>query len=234
MTRAMIERVLLDGTAGKIECVINLPAGGEHRDRLHDAPRGRVHDAARDRLDDAPRGVALIAHPHPLFGGSLDNKVAQTLAKTFVELGYIALRPNFRGVGASAGEHDEGRGEADDLLAILNYARTRFHAQSPVLAGFSFGAYVQTLVARRAAPERMALVGVAAGLVSGGRSYTAEAVPADSIVIHGELDETVPLANVLAWARPQELPVIVVPGADHFFHRRLNLIKSIIKGAWQR
>jgi len=234
MTRAMIERVLLDGTAGKIECVINLPAGGEHRDRLHDAPRGRVHDAARDRLDDAPRGVALIAHPHPLFGGSLDNKVAQTLAKTFVELGYIALRPNFRGVGASAGEHDEGRGEADDLLAILDYARTRFHAQSPVLAGFSFGAYVQTLVARRAAPERMALVGVAAGLVSGGRSYTAEAVPADSIVIHGELDETVPLANVLAWARPQELPVIVVPGADHFFHRRLNLIKSIIKGAWQR
>ena len=234
MTRAMIERVLLDGTAGKIECVINLPAGGEHRDRLHDAPRGRVHDAARDRLDDAPRGVALVAHPHPLFGGSLDNKVAQTLAKTFVELGYIALRPNFRGVGASAGEHDEGRGEADDLLAILDYARTRFHAQSPVLAGFSFGAYVQTLVARRAAPERMALVGVAAGLVSGGRSYTAEAVPADSIVIHGELDETVPLANVLAWARPQELPVIVVPGADHFFHRRLNLIKSIIKGAWQR
>ena len=234
MTRAMIERVLLDGTAGKIECVINLPAGGEHRDRLHDAPRGRVHDAARDRLDDAPRGVALIAHPHPLFGGSLDNKVAQTLAKTFIELGYIALRPNFRGVGASAGEHDEGRGEADDLLAILDYARTRFHAQSPVLAGFSFGAYVQTLVARRAAPERMALVGVAAGLVSGGRSYTAEAVPADSIVIHGELDETVPLANVLAWARPQELPVIVVPGADHFFHRRLNLIKSIIKGAWRR
>ncbi|OGA33892.1 MAG: alpha/beta hydrolase [Betaproteobacteria bacterium RIFCSPLOWO2_12_FULL_64_23] len=211
-----------------------MPAGGEHRDRLHDAPRGRVHDAARDRLDDAPRGVALIAHPHPLFGGSLDNKVAQTLAKTFIELGYIALRPNFRGVGASAGEHDEGRGEADDLLAILDYARTRFHAQSPVLAGFSFGAYVQTLVARRAAPERMALVGVAAGLVSGGRSYTAEAVPADSIVIHGELDETVPLANVLAWARPQELPVIVVPGADHFFHRRLNLIKSIIKGAWQR
>ena len=234
MTRAMIERVLLDGTAGKIECVINLPAGGEHRDRLHDAPRGRVHDAARDRLDDAPRGVALIAHPHTLFGGSLDNKVAQTLAKTFVELGYIALRPNFRGVGASAGEHDEGRGEADDLLAILDYARTRFHARSPVLAGFSFGAYVQTLVARRAAPERMALVGVAAGLVSGGRSYTAEAVPADSIVIHGELDETVPLANVLAWARPQELPVIVVPGADHFFHRRLNLIKSIIKGAWRR
>jgi len=210
MTRAASERALLDGPAGQIECVIDLPAA------------------------DKRRGVALVAHPHPLFGGSLDNKVVQTLAKTFAELGYVAFRPNFRGVGASTGVHDQGRGEADDLVAILEYARARFHAPSPVLAGFSFGAYVQTLVARRVQPARMALVAVAAGFVSGGRSYTCEPVPADSIVIHGELDETVLLANVLAWARPQELPVIVVPGADHFFHRRLHLIKSIIKGAWQR
>ncbi len=101
MMRASKEHLLLDGAAGKIECVIDLPV------------------AARDKPHQAIRGVALIAHPHPLFGGSLDNKVAQTLAKTFVELGYVALRPNFRGVGASAGEHDEGRGEADDLLAIV-------------------------------------------------------------------------------------------------------------------
>jgi len=209
MTRATKEHLLLDGAAGKIECVIDLPGAA------------------------GSRGVALVAHPHPLFGGSLDNKVAQTLAKTFVELGYVALRPNFRGVGASAGVHDEGRGEADDLVAILDYALARFHAQSPVLAGFSFGAYVQTLVAHRVKPARMALVGVAAGFVSGARSYTSEPVPADSIVIHGEPDETVPLANVFAWARPQELPVVVVPGADHFFHRRLHIIKSIIKGSWQ-
>jgi len=226
MTRSPKERLLLDGAAGKIECVIDLPAAG--------AGRGGDCDAARGSDYAAARGVALIAHPHPLFGGSLDNKVAHAMAKTFVELGYVALRPNFRGVGASTGEHDEGQGEADDLLAVLDYARTRFHAAAPVLAGFSFGAYVQTLVARRVAPERMALVGVAAGFVSGGRSYTAEAVPANSIVIHGELDETVPLANVLAWARPQELPVVVVPGADHFFHRRLHIIKNIIKGSWQR
>ena len=218
MTRAASERILLDGAAGEIECVIDLPAAGASRGSLH----------------DTPRGVALVAHPHPLFGGSLDNKVVQTLAKTFVELGYAALRPNFRGVGKSAGEYDQGRGEADDLLAILDYARTRFGARAPVLAGFSFGAYVQTLVARRVAPERMALVGVAAGFVSGGRSYTSEPVPADSIIIHGELDETVPLANVLAWARPLELPVIVIPGADHFFHRRLHLIKSVVKGSWQQ
>ena len=218
MTRAASERVLLDGAAGKIECVIDLPAAGTSHDSVH----------------DTPRGVALVAHPHPLFGGSLDNKVVQTLAKTFVELGYAALRPNFRGVGKSAGEYDQGRGEADDMLSILDYARTRFGAGAQVLAGFSFGAYVQTLVARRVAPERMALVGVAAGFVSGGRSYTSEPVPADSIIIHGELDETVPLANVLAWARPQELPVIVIAGADHFFHRRLHIIKNIIKGSWQR
>jgi len=233
MTRAASERILLDGPAGKIETVIDLPARGTSCDGLHDAARDRLYDTARDRVQDAARGVALIAHPHPLFGGSLDNKVVQTLAKTFVELGYVALRPNFRGVGASTGEHDEGRGEADDLLAILDYARMRFGAEPPVLAGFSFGAYVQTLVARRAAPQRMALVAVAAGFVSGGRSYTAEPVPANSIIIHGELDVTVPLANVLAWARPQDLPIIVVPGADHFFHRRLHLIKSIIKGAWR-
>ncbi len=207
--RATGERILIDGPAGKIECVIDLPLAG------------------------TPCGVALVAHPHPLFGGSLENKVAQTLAKTFVELAYVALRPNFRGVGASTGAHDEGRGEADDLLAILEYARARFGAEPPVLAGFSFGAYVQTLVATRAVPQRMALVGVATGFVSGGRSYSAEPVPANSVIIHGELDANVPLANVLAWALPQELPIVVVPGADHFFHRRLHVIKNIIKRAWQ-
>ena len=127
MTRAAKERLLLDGAAGEIECIIDLPAGGESRDRFHDVPR--------DKFNDAPRGVALVAHPHPLFGGNLDNKVAQTLAKTFVELGYVALRPNFRGVGASAGEHDQGRGETEDLLAVIDYARARFHAGAPVLAG---------------------------------------------------------------------------------------------------
>jgi alpha/beta superfamily hydrolase len=79
----------------------------------------------------------------------------------------------------------------------------------------------------------MALVGVPDGLVTGGRTYQSEPVPPDTIVIHGELDETAPLANTLAWARPQELPVVVVPGADHFFHRKLHLIKSIIKGQWR-
>jgi alpha/beta superfamily hydrolase len=202
------ERLLIDGPAGTIEIVVDHP-------------------------DAAPRGIGLVAHPHPLFGGTLDNKVAQTLAKTFTELGYAAIRPNFRGVGASAGEHNHGIGETDDLLRVIEWARERFGSLPVALAGFSFGAYVQTRVAQRMTPQRMVLVGVPDGLVTGGRSYKTEPVPPDTIVIHGELDETAPLANALAWARPLELPIVVVPGADHFFHRRLRIISNIVKGQWR-
>jgi len=197
-----LERVLIDGAAGKIETVV-------------------------DRPSEAARGSALVAHPHPLYGGTLDNKVVQTLAKTFFELGYIALRPNFRGVGASEGEHDEGVGETEDMLRVVAYAKETFGELPLILAGFSFGAAVQTQVARRVTPHRVVLVGVAVG------RFPSESVPADTIVIHGERDETVPLAKVLDWARPQELPVVVIPGADHFFHLRLSVIKNIVKGSWR-
>ena len=196
------ERVFIDGAAGRIETVIERPAG-------------------------ATRGTALVAHPHPLYGGTLDNKVVQTLARTFLELGYVALRPNFRGVGASEGVHDEGRGETEDLFRVAAHAKENFGDLPLVLAGFSFGAAVQTQVAQRTSPHRVVLVGVAVG------RFPSEAVPSDSIVIHGERDETVTLAKVLDWARPQELPVVVIPGADHFFHLRLNLIKNIVKGSWR-
>lgn len=189
-----------------------------------------------------PRGIALVAHPHPLFGGTNTNKVAQTLARTLAGLGYVALRPNFRGVGHTAGTHDEGRGETEDMLAVLDWAQTRFAgaaARLPVvLAGFSFGAFVQARVASRlkeadAPAHRLVLVGTAAGHVDGARSYATDAVAADTIVIHGSSDETVPLANVLAWAEPMDLPVVVVAGADHFFHRRLHVLKDIILRAWR-
>ena len=196
---ANARRELIAGPAGKIECAVDEPEGGN------------------------PRGVALVAHPHPLFGGTLDNKVAQTLARAFVELGYSAWRPNFRGVGASDGSHDEGRGEVDDLAAVLAH----LGADKPVLAGFSFGAAVQTKLAQRVAPERMVLVGLAV------KHLQAMPVPADTILIHGEEDTTVLLADVLAWARPQDLPVVVVPGADHFFHRRLNVLRAIIQNGWK-
>ena len=206
------ERVLIDGAAGAIETLVDLPSM---------------------KPESSCAGIALIAHPHPLFGGTFDNKVVQTLARAFTELGYATLRPNFRGVGASQGAHDEGRGETDDMLSVIDYARGRFGARPVALAGFSFGSYVQTRVAKRMAadgvePERMVLVGTSVG-----RS-AAETVPADTIVIHGENDETVPLAEVFDWARPQDLPVIVIPGADHFFHRRLHLIRNIVSSMWAK
>lgn len=205
------ERVFIMGGAGQIETLIDAPAA-------------------------APRGIALVAHPHPLYGGTLDNKVTQTLARSFAELGWLALRPNFRGAGASAGVHDHGEGETEDMIAVARYSVNRYPAlphAGIVLAGFSFGAFVQTRVAKRLNVHRLVLVAPPSGLVSGARTYATENVPADTIVIHGERDDTVPLANVFEWARPQQLPVIVIPGADHFFHRRLHLIRNIVKGAWR-
>ena len=189
-----------------------------------------------------PKGIALVGHPHPLFGGANTNKVAQTLARTLAGLGYVALRPNFRGVGGTAGTHDEGRGETEDMLAVLTWAQSRFGTPGEplpvVLSGFSFGAFVQARVASRlkeagTPARRLVLVGTAAGHVEGARSYATDAVAADTIVIHGAADETVPLANVLAWAEPMDLPVVVVAGADHFFHRRLHVLKDIIQRAWR-
>ena len=210
--KAPEEKFLIAGPAGQIDVIMERP--------------------------DAPRGIALIAHPHPLGGGANTNKVAYTLARTFVGLGYAAFRPNFRGVGETAGVHDEGRGETDDLLVVLEEAKRRCGDIPVVLAGFSFGAYCQTRVAKRLQEaghpvQRLVLVGTAAGFVEGTRQYNTEAVPHDTIVIHGSNDETVPLANVFAWAQPLDLPVVVVPGADHFFHRRLHQIRDIISRAWR-
>jgi alpha/beta superfamily hydrolase len=214
------ERILVNGPGGKMEVFVE---GQEN-----------------------PQGIALIAHPHPLFGGTADNKVVTTLARAFREKGCVTLRPNFRGVGGSEGAHDHGDAETDVLLALHAWARSRYASPSadpdlplPIyLAGFSFGAYVITRLASRLAamgdPARwLVLVGTAAGHVEGARSYETGAVASDTLVIHGAEDETVRLANVLAWAEPLELPVVVIPGADHFFHRRLHLIRDIIHRSWR-
>ena len=182
----------------------------------------------------APRGIALVAHPHPLFGGSLDNKVAQTLARALVGLDYVVYRPNFRGVGQSEGEHDRGHGEQDDLLAVLAHMRAQPGQQTLplVLAGFSFGTFVLSHVSARLREdggqvERMVFVGTAAG------NWDIAPVPETTLVIHGEQDDTIPLAKVFDWARPQELPVIVIPGAGHFLHHRLHILKRIVVDAWR-
>jgi len=196
--RAGTRRETVAGPAGRIECAVDEPAG-------------------------TPRGVALIAHPHPLFGGTHDNKVVQTLARAFVELGYAAWRPNFRGVGKSEGRHDEGRGEVEDLVAVLAHAK----AVNPVLAGFSFGAAMQAMLGAKMASERVVLVGTAV------TSFELPPVPAGTLVIHGEADDTIPLKAVLDWARPQDLAVLVLPGADHFFHRKLPALRIAVTANWK-
>ncbi len=208
-----------------------------HEHVFLDGPDGRIEIFIEPHAEI--KGIALIAHPHPLFGGTADNKVVTTLAKAFRELGCITLRPSFRGVGGSEGEHDHGVAETEDLLAVHTYARGRFGTALPIyLAGFSFGAYVVTRLALRlteiADPaKRLVLVGTASGFIEGLRQYETAAVPADTIVIHGAKDETVPLPNVLAWAEPLDLPITVIAGADHFFHRRLHLIRDIIQRQWK-
>jgi uncharacterized protein len=196
-------RLSIPGPAGALEIALNVPPA-------------------------APRGIALVAHPHPQQGGTLNNKVVQTLAKTFAALGYAATRFNFRGVAGSAGVFDGGVGETDDALAALAYAKQEFGELPVVLAGFSFGSFVQTRVAQTITAERMVLVGPAVG------RFAVQTVPADTIVIHGEQDDVVPLADVLSWARPQQLPVIVFPGCGHFFHGRLLQLQSVIAGMWHR
>jgi len=197
MPAASLTRAKIAGPAGAIETDINDPGG-------------------------AQRGIALIAHPNPVQGGTKDNKVVTTLAKAFFALGYVAARPNFRGVGGSEGRHDEGRGETDDLLAVVSFLKDRYGDLPIVLAGFSFGSFVQTRVAKRLKAAGMVLVGPAVS------RFPAETVPPGTLVVHGEQDDIVPLAAVLDWARPQGLPVVVVPGGEHFFHGRLNLLADIV------
>lgn len=203
-----------------------------HTRRLSQAgPAGPLDLAIDDPAGGAPaRGVAVICHPHPLHGGTMDNKVAQTLARAFVQLGYRAVRFNFRGVGGSGGAWDAGRGEVDDALAVV--AAQRDPALPLALAGFSFGAYVASQAGARLAPEapaeRLVLVGPATV------NFEVATVPPGTLVIHGESDEVVPLSATLDWARPQALPVVVVPGVGHFFHGQLSLLKSIVTDAWHR
>lgn len=198
MRPAAPSRESIEGPAGKIEIAVNDP--GETR-----------------------RGVALLAHPHPLYGGTLDNKVVQTLAKAFFTLGYCALRLNFRGVGASDGVFDEGRGEVEDFLALAAHARRSYGDVELALGGFSFGGFVAASVAVQLAPRHLVLAGPAVN------RFPVGAVPPATLVIHGEEDDVVPLKDVLDWARPQQLPVVVFPGAGHFFHGNLVALQRLVE-----
>ncbi len=201
---AHTERRLLAGPSGSLEVALDVPPGPAQG-----------------------KGLALICHPHPLHGGTMDNKVVQTLARAFVQCGWQAVRFNFRGVGTTEGVHDDGRGEAQDFLAVVQQCAPE---GSLALAGFSFGSFVMSQTLAPLWPsrqiEKLVFVGAAAS------RFQVATVPAElherTLVIHGESDDTVPLAAVMDWARPQVLPVTVVPGGSHFFHGQLPLLKSLV------
>jgi uncharacterized protein len=197
------ERLMLQGTAGQIEALRDLPEGNS-------------------------KGIAIICHPHPLFGGTMDNKVVQTLARAFVQTGWTALRFNFRGIGQSSGVYDEGRGEADDLRTLIKQLAPSGSALA--LAGFSFGSFVASQALIEAAQshdlQKVVMVGTAAS------RFAVASIPAELherlLVVHGEQDDTVPLSSVMDWARPQVIPVTVVPGGGHFFHGQLPLLRGLV------
>ncbi len=212
-------RALIDGAAGRIEVAASLPLNAH--------------------------GVAVIAHPHPLFGGTMDNKVVTTLARALVDSGIAAFRFNFRGVGATEGTHDEGGGETEDMLRVIEHARHAVSHAPLYLAGFSFGGAIAVRASERAEFRQLVLVAPGfrritghgmgeapdpddAALGSPGRHAAA-----NTVVVHGDRDETVPLSDSLAWAAPREVPVIVVPGGEHFFHRKLHVLREIVS-RWVR
>ncbi|MBI5627117.1 MAG: alpha/beta hydrolase [Nitrosomonadales bacterium] len=202
--------VIFAGPAGQLEGVLHLP-------------------------DAAPRAIAVVAHPLPTMGGTMGNKVVTTLTKAFTELGCAALRFNFRGVGNSAGEFDEGDGEIEDVLAVVHHARREYGHLPLILSGFSFGGYVQARAAQQLHPQRLVLVAPAVGrsVPSFENSTGMPHVPHNTLLIHGEQDDVVPLSEVMEWARPQNLPIVVLPGAEHFFHGRLHQIKQIVMQHFQ-
>ena len=212
-------RALIDGAAGRIEIAVSMPAKAE--------------------------SIAVIAHPHPLFGGTMDNKVVTTVARAFAETGAAVFRFNFRGVGGTEGAHDEGRGETDDMLRVVAHAKRAAGDLPLKLAGFSFGGAVATRAS--CGTEFSQLVLVAPGfrrLTGHGLGEAPDPddpklgpigrhTAANTMVVHGDRDETVPLADSLAWATPREVPVIVVAGGEHFFHRKLHLLREIVT-RWAR
>ena len=201
------QSLTLTGSAGPIEAVLDLPEAD---------------------LFEAPHGTAVIAHPHPQFGGTMTNKVVQTIARACVQCGWRAVRFNFRGVGASGGHYDEGRGEVDDMLAVV--AQTAPADQPLLLAGFSFGGFIAARAIDTLHPQRAIAGAVLVGTAAS--RFDVPPVPAElhpqTLVVHGEQDDTVPLASVMDWARPQSLPVTVVPGGEHFFHGQLPLLKALV------
>ena len=207
--------ITIAGPAGKLEGVVHLQEACAEHGRSACAEHGRSSE---------PRAIAVVAHPLTTMGGTMDNKIVTTLSKTFAELGFAALRFNFRGAGDSEGAFEEGDGEVEDALAAVEHMKDEFGHLPLILSGFSFGGYVQARAAERLHPKPHKLVLIAPAVVR----FAMPHVPHNTLLIHGEEDEVIPLSDALDWARPQHLPIVVLPEAGHFFHGRLNQIKQIV------
>jgi len=203
----------LTGEAGVVDCLLDLPDDAAH---------------------PTPRGWALILHPHSLMGGTRDNKVVTTLSKACLQHGLATVRPNFRGVGNSAGEFDHAKGEARDMLRVVEQLRQRFAswANLPWIAGgFSFGTAVAvrlySALPADARPQLLMLTGTAAARFADADS--AFKLPENTLMVHGESDEVVPLSEAMDFARSQQLPLTVIPEATHFFHGKLIALRRIVQ-----
>lgn len=191
-------------------------------------------DCAVDWPGDAPRGWALVLHPNPVQGGTRDNKVVTTIARSCVQEGLVAIRPNFRGIGASDGEFDNGTGETADMLELVRQFSTDYPdiASGPwVLGGFSFGTSVGAQLYSELAEQgnRLPDAVILAGPAVERFNFRAVELPDDTLLIHGELDDVVPLSETMAYARKTDLPVVVVPNAGHFFHGKLITLRRLLE-----
>ncbi|QEY26218.1 alpha/beta hydrolase [Neisseria zalophi] len=198
-----VDKITIPGPVGGLE-TIYLPAQGEER------------------------GVAVINHPNPLHGGTNTNKVIQTVAKALNTLGFHCYLPNLRGVGNSDGEHDHGQGETEDCISVIDYVRAQHpKASQLIISGFSFGGYVSLFAAQQRNPDLLLLMAPAVKYYD---RITEPKAPDTNktLLIHGQIDEVVPLENAFKWAEPQELPVIVIPEASHFFHGKLIALRDTV------
>ncbi len=204
MKHYVIQKFFVDGPIGKLETVLAEP-------------------------ETAPIGIAVIAHPHPLHGGTMDNKIVYTLFHSLLELGFIAVKFNFRGVGESEGIFDNGIGEIEDAVTVTNAIRSQYSNHLPrmplLLAGFSFGGGIQLYAAVQLNPEFLVLV---APSVNNLNAPPVHEQTKHALIIHGEYNEIVSIKTIFDWAAPQSLPIVIIPGAEHFFHGKLPILKQTI------
>ncbi len=194
-----------------------------------DGPVGKLETVLAEPDSEFIHGIAVIAHPHPLYGGTMDNKVIHTLFKALFELGFITVKFNYRGVGKSEGGYGDGQGETEDVIAVVKAIQSRFDTRSDnlslLLAGFSFGGAVQAHAAKILSPHGLIMVAPSVGhFQAPSISNHVERI----LLIQGDQDEIVPLKIILHWAAQQDMPVVVIPGAEHFFHGKLHILKRTV------